>query len=762
MSQIASTNYESETLQTVPPNKGGQRYPLEDVFKVWFDNKDRIVSSSYGGPSREIYKLSNPRPIYHLELSEEVSNGVSSGPGQQTERQEAQGSDLGDIAVDQISNDFSHLNTHSMGQKEEVSNVDVSFRNGLNGSTNGTLNGSGDHGFGRVSATSKHLAPNEDLLSPLQIEWYYLDAAGHEQGPFNGEMMQDWLSEGYLNPDLRIRRPHQQQFITLKDLCERLQNYVLPFAVPQPAYVPPPPKSEPQTSLPFLNNLNPQISQPLATQLSQSMLGDFLPQDPFASNFGSNFLHNQLQMPSLLLQPLQQHQQHPAIARASGWGLNSGPSTPHAMAPSLASLPLQSQVSPWAAGLTSRVSSPFVGTLEKPSEDSESRIESRIDSRTEPKTEPEPQIPKEEPTVSSRVEVSETREERVPEPSHEPIQEPVREPVSESVPEEAPQQTREPGNNAQTSPVAVKKVVKKMDVKKPAPAPSSQPVVPPWAGKEQVGKPQLTLKEIQALDAEKHEKQRQLEAEARSAEAARAFAAAALEEKAAQETRPSLPSTASWGVPTTGAPVAKTLAEIQKEEAEAARAKVAKATTIVSTPTFASALANSVPKDDGAWTTVASRKPMAKKTSQPVISTTTTATAASPQVLRSVSATRIPTSSNNVSVLEDFIVWARSAMTNLYPTVSKDDLLDIFLALPANGDSSVLIAETIYSSSATMDGRRFAEEFLKRRKRVEQQTGKVTMLEWTAAISSSANKVQTVDEDGWSTSVKGKKKKRAA
>ena len=69
--------------------------------------------------------------------------------------------------------------------------------------------------------------------------------------------------------------------------------------------------------------------------------------------------------------------------------------------------------------------------------------------------------------------------------------------------------------------------------------------------------------------------------------------------------------------------------------------------------------------------------------------------------------------------LERLLVWARSSMTSLYPTVSKDDLLEIFITLPPNSaDSSSLIAETIYSSSATMDGRRFAQEFLKRRQKL--------------------------------------------
>lgn len=735
---------------------------MEDVFNIWYDNKDRIVSNSYAGSSREIYKLTNPRPIYHLEVSENAPSGSRNSSGQHLDAQSSQNNGVhSNVEGDNVTNELSGLNTHSLGLSEDTS-ASQPFQQPLNGNVDGMLAGGGN-GRGIVH-NSKHLPghqePQQQLLPPLQIEWYYLDAAGNEQGPFNGEMMQDWLSEGYLNPDLRIRRPHQQHFITLKDLCEQLNNFVAPFAVPQPAHVPPP-KTESQLPLLFLNSLNPQLSQPLAQQLSQSMLNDFLPQDPFASSFGTNLVDNSrylsnLQMPTLLLQPLQQHQQHPSMARSGGWGLGSNPATPGSRAPSLATLPLQSltsqgsQVSPWAAGLGSRVSSPFVATapLEKPKEQP-------VQEHTEPAIPAE--VPKAEPALSD-VNISLDVE-----PASTPRQEPL---AADLLPVETPGKKSEPESTTvhveqpQPSP-AVKRVVKKMETKKPAPTAPAQPVAAPWASNQQKElKPQLTLKEIQALDVERLAKQKQAEAEARSAEAAKVWAAAAHEEKASHE-RPSLPSTASWGVSTATPQVSKTLAEIQKEEAEAARNKLTKATSSGSTSSFASALANSVPKDEGSWTTVASKKVLAKKPSQATITSTTTASNASPQILRSVSATRAPTTSNNISVQEDFLVWARSAMTNLYPTVSKDDLFSIFLALPANSDSSVLISETIYSSSATMDGRRFAEEFLKRRKKVEQQIGKVSMPEWTAAIASSANKVQTVDEDGWSTSVKSKKKKRA-
>ncbi|RKP28686.1 hypothetical protein METBISCDRAFT_28891, partial [Metschnikowia bicuspidata] len=87
-----------------------------------------------------------------------------------------------------------------------------------------------------------------------------------------------------------------------------------------------------------------------------------------------------------------------------------------------------------------------------------------------------------------------------------------------------------------------------------------------------------------------------------------------------------------------------------------------------------------------------------------------------------------------------------------------DDLLEVFTTLPIPGDSQQLISETIYSSSATMDGRRFAQEFMKKRQQVERQIGANMIGSWSGAIASSADKTPVVNDDGWSTSVKSKKK----
>ena len=292
----------------------------------------------------------------------------------------------------------------------------------------------------------------------------------------------------------------------------------------------------------------------------------------------------------------------------------------------------------------------------------------------------------------------------------------------------------------------------------------------PWANatadaQERQSKPSMTLKDIQNLEVERAKEQQHIEDTIRKEQLLKES-----KEKGQVSTPKNiLPKTSSWGANNNSKTpvVTKTLGEIQKEEAKAREQSKASAPSTASHPaSFAAALANSKPRGDESWTFVAPKKTVQKKPSQvhmPTSAATPPKSTASPQYLRAVSAAApASTNVNSNLLMEDFLSWARSSMANLYPTVSKDGLLDVFVALPLNKDSSLIIAESIYGASTTMDGRRFASEFLKRRQKLENQIGHQDARVWSSAIQSSAVKLPTVDEEGWSTSWKaGKKGKKA-
>lgn len=796
-------------VAAIPPSKAGKCYDFETVFRVWFDVQAQVCDPNDSVKRSEPYKQHHPTPPQHLSL---VPN---SGPVSASH----------DVAA----RARAPPNLPPPAAKEESASA-------------------------------------EDLLTPQEIQWLYLDPTGNEQGPFAGDVMQEWLDEGYLTLDLQIRRKEELHFKSLRTFCELVRNFTQPFLIPLPsaaahdgeaallahelAQASSNQNVAASASAPFMSSEQlllqlqhqHQQQQPQQPQQPQPQQQPFVPniysnynglgmgRNPSGNNqlfdfVGQDYLRNQqplfapqlasigtgmgggfgsLGVSSLLQQPLptqplsQPLLSQPLLSRGnSGWGLNTQTSS---MPLSHGLVSQSGPISPWTAGVgTSRVSSPFVplSTLAQHKEEQalhdmhssmvtgilndDERVDSRqsqvdqhslhqspqqlgISQQTLPlATTQQPraqgaQQPRESPQVLP-VSPAKTVPVVAPEPpaaAPEPV---VKVEVATSQVAQVATQPTAPVQQTE-APRRSESKPKVLHTERAAPIDEPvQPVLAPWAARTETSKPALSLKQIQELEAERLENERQLRAEEKQERAlAEALNASSLEHESAADKPAFFWASSQPEITTT----TKTLSEIQKEEAEARalallQAKVAAGTTKAP---LAATLASTVPRDDlVAWTTVgSSKKPAPKKARVPA--PVAPAVSYNPQALRAASSTATsvsPANANFQAAKEDFLIWARSAMTNLYPSVSKDDLLEIFTTLPLVSDSAQLIAETIYSSSATMDGRRFSQEFMKRRQQVERVTDGL-LGSWSTAIASSANKVATVDDDGWSTTVKSKKK----
>ncbi|KAI5970335.1 SMY2 [Candida margitis] len=846
------------SIKNVQENKNGKPYSMDEVFQVWYDNQDKIMNSEVKTDGNENYKVSKPELIYHLTLQEQYqknnpNSGVQSQGDARQENLVSQDGKEGNFSTkgnaerfsgDNISESLNKLNLSD----EKTGQIPLST-NPLSFERTPSFHGSFGNSNSVSSTFSTELPPGlsqpKALVSSDKLEWLYIDPSGNEQGPFNGDMMQEWFTGGYLDLDLRIRRKEEQEFKTLKSLCDAVQNYIQPFKVPLPDLT----KKEQDFGLGNRQSLHNSIRLPSST-LPQSMFaGDFInspANETFSANlnspmtnlsnintgfpsgpgftgidnfnpsaatsathdsFDQNF--NLPSMPSLLQQQIQ-HQQKPLLSRNnSNWAVDTGsPLVGQVSGPASATgssagnfigglnnhgaigNPQMSQpapVSPWISSANlgqsvSRINSPFtpgastnhnVGGYPDVRHDSLSgKEEDANESLVMNSVVTDILQDDNEPAGTS---FAETKEEVTPTPPKKTAGEIKKKDEPEVKVAEAEEEITVPPTRT-------------VDLK-----PAKPQALAPWASKtktDDAKQPNLSLKEIQKVESEKSEQQKKLQSKLKAEQAQKAWAANAASEKAAaieqENKKTQLPPT--WGAASDSTPVVKSLAEIQKEEAELAKAKAKAAAVAAATATahaqsaplsaststgtsfspnlsFANALAHAVPKEETtAWTTVASAKKTPLKTA--TVSSTSTGVPASkltPQLLRNVSAAKTSTSSVNLqAVREDFLVWARSQMTNLYPSVSKNDLLEMFITLPHNSpDTQQLISETIYASSTTMDGRRFAQEFAKRKGKVEQTLGREAAKDytsWSSAIISSADKVQTVDEDGWSTSVKTKKK----
>lgn len=89
----------------------------------------------------------------------------------------------------------------------------------------------------------------------------------------------------------------------------------------------------------------------------------------------------------------------------------------------------------------------------------------------------------------------------------------------------------------------------------------------------------------------------------------------------------------------------------------------------------------------------------------------------------------------------------------LGPNVSVTSVLEVLLSLPAGPEAKEIIADTIYSNSSTMDGRRFALEFIKKRIDCEKQIK--DPLTWSEALA-----LPEGSDDDWEFQVVSKKKGR--
>ncbi|PMD35994.1 hypothetical protein L207DRAFT_587025 [Hyaloscypha variabilis F] len=283
---------------------------------------------------------------------------------------------------------------------------------------------------------------------------------------------------------------------------------------------------------------------------------------------------------------------------------------------------------------------------------------------------------------------------------------------------------------------------------------ATTPSLAPWA-KEPVDAPKgPSLKEIQEAEAKKMAKAEEIAAANRRAQLEQEMKLLASQPVAPA---PGLPTSSTWGssvspATPTSAPLAwakpatnaqpvsaskKTLADIQREE-ELRKQKIAAQTAqtssgITSGKRYADLASKPTapiqPVGGSAWSTVGAGGKVKIPTGP---------SAAAPQAVRSVSnanvapssSTRAPRpaptirsattagQSNINAANEEFTKWAKGELTRgLNTGINVANFFNGLLNFPADEE---LIADTIYGSSTLMDGRRFAEEFLRRRKQAEK------------------------------------------
>ncbi|ETW87633.1 hypothetical protein HETIRDRAFT_431920 [Heterobasidion irregulare TC 32-1] len=282
----------------------------------------------------------------------------------------------------------------------------------------------------------------------------------------------------------------------------------------------------------------------------------------------------------------------------------------------------------------------------------------------------------------------------------------------------------------------------------------------------------LSLREIQEAEAKKQEVKKAAEREKER------IARAAAAQAPSQPLDDAQTFTASWGLPTSqvgatrhtstkeaapsaaatpsapGAPAPvwtnavkpstskKTMKEIQEEE-ERRKKMAAKETAAAAAARRAYAetttkSATSTPAVGGAWTTVGSNGKLSALTIpagvRPVNPTATSTAAVTTSSTRApngtVSVSRSPAPAAvkvaSASKVDDtpvvpspaFMKWLNDSLKGLNNSVNCEEIMSMLLSFPLDVDPSTMeiISELIYANSTTLDGRRFAQEFVSKRK----------------------------------------------
>ncbi|KAL8725063.1 MAG: hypothetical protein Q9166_007594 [cf. Caloplaca sp. 2 TL-2023] len=275
----------------------------------------------------------------------------------------------------------------------------------------------------------------------------------------------------------------------------------------------------------------------------------------------------------------------------------------------------------------------------------------------------------------------------------------------------------------------------------------------PWAKETNESAKGPSLKEIQAIEARKAAQQeeialaarRQLAEQERLTQQQQQVAPApGLPSSAnwANNISPAVPGTSAWAKPNANKPTIatpvptakKTLAQIQKEEeARKNRAAAAAASNAANNATIAAApsggkryaeLAGKAPlpnaanqaQSNQAWTTVGAGGKV-KTPTGPVVPAPVRAVSANNPQQAAPTALKAKAAGKTVdkhAANEELQRWTKTALSKgLNSGILVDEFCSQLLLLPPEPD---IISDSIYSASQTLDGRRFAEEFIRRRK----------------------------------------------
>lgn len=796
---------ESPTLASpLLPNSGGQRFSAEEMLAVWKNMKDKNVLVKTEVNNQSMYQS------IHLNTPSLLQKDQNAASLLQKDTREGW-SPFKSVSVVTVDSQVEASAPSSAAMSPAAGGVASVFDSPAASipSVFDTFNAPAvPPGMG-FAATSP-----PKLQHPENIKWMYKDYQGIIQGPFAGPVMHTWWKGGHLDAKLAIRREDDETWQTVDELILKTSAQEpfltpLPFVAKQPPVIntqtafsqqyqqPGAPQQTPQQGTPFQGSfqhypqhLHGSVSSwsPAVTPMSPTPWGGSSQMGGQATpnNFGAGG--------SFFDQPFHGgHSQSSFFDDRSMWRSGSVSNT---MSPALSRassviFPTEGPHTPTRAGSHTPLAAATSEADELLELDSlplhlKDVIGDDLEEKEVPTIEEEVTEEVGEPLTAkekAKKERDAAKKEKKRKEKEEKLR--IKEKMAAEKAERQEREAREKAEKARLEQLRIeqeaidKEEAKKADAEKAKRAEEerlakeAKEKEAPWT-KEQKKKEKATkmsLAEIQHL--EELERQKKEAEEQEIVNAIIAVQEAELRQQQHQQQQEEEVSfKPTWAnAPVTAAP-AKSLSQIQKEE-EAARKKTV---PVSSAKKYADILPRRVPEAApttaaaaSPWTTVGAHGKRMGEDGMPVRAQTPTAPAAhmAHQYAAQQAAAQqqaalaarppapvAPAAPRVLTPAESFLQWCHGALRGLNSGVNETELIGMLMTFPAEDESTEIIADIVYANSSTLDGRRFAAEFLKRRKIADGDSA----VKWSEVIQHTEVAPQ---DDGWNTAFKvvGKKKR---
>lgn len=206
-------------------NPGSRDYTIEEMMEIRQDMIRRNILQPSAHQRKELYHSIMPHPVAIIDPGQEDRAKSSSSFANRSRVDKKQ-------SINPSYSDMVASRNKSLGSSPNTS-IASSSATWDQFSSSQSVSAQARHGGQGAMSHPQEVSVPTNLVSAAYTNWYYLDSSGVEQGPFDGVRMQEWYSGQWLQESLFIRRSQETEFYTIREFIIKVGDYLEPFLIPQ-------------------------------------------------------------------------------------------------------------------------------------------------------------------------------------------------------------------------------------------------------------------------------------------------------------------------------------------------------------------------------------------------------------------------------------------------------------------------------------------------------------------------------------------------